>query len=54
MFVIGVSELKLKEMTVEGQGSSTLTENETVGLAISCCEVALAERVKFAVCPILA
>ena len=54
MFDIRVSELKLKEMNVEGQGSSTLTENATVGLAISCCGVAFAERVKFAVCPILA
>ena len=36
VFNIEVSELKLKEMTVEGQGSKTVTENATVELGESC------------------
>ena len=32
VFVIGISELKLKEMFVEGQGSKTEIENATVEL----------------------
>ena len=36
VFDIGVRELKLKEMTVEVQGSETVTENAAVELGESC------------------
>jgi hypothetical protein len=51
---IGGSELKLKEISVAGQGSKTVTENATIELGVSCCILAFAKRLKFAVCEISA
>ena len=50
VFVIGDSELM--EITVKGQGSLTVTSNERMVLALSCCGVAFALSFKFIVLPI--
>ena len=49
VFVIGKRELKLKDITVKGQGSFTVTSNERMELALSCCGVEFALSFKFTV-----
>ena len=52
VFVIGGSELKLKKIIVEKQGSYIVTSKVRTGLALSCCGVAFVDRLKLTVLPI--